>query len=155
MISNAETKPINDSFESLISRRTSKLNTWTAQDYLRVTGYVDGEGRPKNNEHYCVLALECAMYLRDAEPDILNKYFEAARSQDEDVMYDLLVERITSLDETFPFPVRALAGLGKKGIWLKFAEAIADELEYLLQTELELDPECVLEEYEDFVGLTE
>ena len=155
MINNNEKETTRNATALLQSRRTSKLNTWTAQDYLRVTGYVDGDFRPKNNEHYCVLALECAMYLRDAETDILNKYFEAARSHDEDVMYDLLVDRIASLDETVPFPVRALAGLGKNGIWLKFAEAIADELEYLLQTEIELDPECVLEEYEDFVGLTE
>ena len=86
---------------------------------------------------------------------IRNKYLEAAKAQDEDAMYKLFVDQMAVNEKPVPFIVRAIAGLRSEGLWHAFAQAVADELEYLLQTEIEEELNGFLEEDEDYVGMTE
>lgn len=97
--------------------------------------------------------MECAEHLNDGCALIRNKYLEAAKADDEDAMYSLFVDQMAVNEKPVPFIVRAIAGLRNEGLWRTFAQAVADELEFLLQAEIEEELNGLLEEDEDYVGM--
>lgn len=135
--------------------RTTPLNPMTSKDYLRIIGFLNKECDAVDSDDFILEAMECAEYLNDGCALIRNKYLEAAKAQDEDAMYKLFVNQMAVNEKPVPFIVRAIAGLRSEGLWHAFAQAVADELEYLLQTEIEEELNGFLEEDEDYVGMTE
>ena len=135
--------------------RTTPLNPMTAKDYLRITGFMDKECKAVDPDDFIVEAMECAEYLNDGCALIRNKYLEAAKTQDEDAMYNLFVNQMAVNEKPVPFIVRAIAGLRNEGLWRTFAQAVADELEFLLQTEIEEELDGLLEEDDGCVGMTD
>ena len=135
--------------------RTTPLNPMTAKDFLRCTGFMDKDCKAADPDDFIVEAMECAEHLNDGCALIRNKYLEAAKADDEDAMYSLFVDQMAVNEKPVPFIVRAIAGLRNEGLWRTFAQAVADELEFLLQAEIEEELNGLLEEDEDYVGMTE